>query len=257
MASPTDRFGFLALDPIPVPIRESTKGDVIGDILLPPGDALIYYIGEFLKTLINSSCGKAWEMLGGKLPVVELAYVDPEDRSFNARDLPALYIYRDTFPATRIGDDMYVQKSNVAAYWIPSPAVLQRRQERAPFANAIAAVINRAIIRGRDPSWIVPGDTDPDAPLFGSSLLKWAGADRSMTVSESKRSVVTIEGHEGSYTGLKVIIQTEELYHEDLALRYTPTHLDQQIQQQQAGGDGTTAYVVNIGEFPISGVPLP
>jgi hypothetical protein len=258
----TDKFGSLPLDPVPSPVRGETKGDVIGSFQQPAGDNLIFYLGEYLKTVINAKCGPAWAQIekfdsktmsaSGRLPVNELDYVDPEDRAFNARDLPALYLYRDSFPATKVGDDMYAQTSRVAAYWVPSPAVLQRRQERATFVNAIAAVINRAIIRGRDPSWIVPGDTDPDAADFGSSLLIWTGCYAPIALVESKRSVVQIEGHEGTYTGLKVLLQTKELLHEDLALRYTqptpenPVAMDTGIHQLQADGDGTSAFIVEF-----------
>jgi hypothetical protein len=261
----TDLFGALALDTVPVPVRESAIG-YPGAFIQPAGDPLLYYVSSFLQTIINSRCGAAYAALDPRpstpalngLAVIEVDYVDPADHSFNARDLPAIYMYRDTFPASRIADDMYVQKSHLACHWVPRPDNLQRRQEIAPFVNAIAMVINRAIIRGRDPSWIVPGDTDTQAAYFGSSLVGWTGADRPFALIESKRTTITIAGHEGEYTGLKVVLQAEELLHEDPALRYfTPTLLDQTISQQQAGGDGTSAYLVSIGDYPVSSGPLP
>lgn len=257
----TDRFGALALDPVPVPQRAAAKETLIGDLLQPAGDPLLYYVGEYLRTVINAQCGAAWAMLdpfdnktqgpSGKTPVADVAYVDPRDRSFNARDLPALFIYRDTFPAARIGEDMWTQKSSVAVHWVPSPANLQRRSERAPFVNAIAAIINRALIRGRHPSWRVTGDPDPDAITFGSSLIGWCGCDRPMTLAESKRITVQIDGHEGEYTGLKVVLQAEELLFEDPALRYfTPTLTDNSVHQMPPDGDGTYAYSVAFGDAP-------
>jgi hypothetical protein len=261
----TDVFGALALDTVPGITRTATQGTLLGGIAQPAGDPLLFYLGSYLQTVINSRCGAAYGSLDPRpgtalnnLAVIEVDYVDPDDHSFNARDLPAIFIYRDTFPAERIADDMYEQNSHVGIQWVPRPDNLQRRQEVAPFVNAIAAVINRALIRGRDPGWIVAGDTDPDAAYFGSSLLGWSGVDRPFKLIESKRKPVTIEGHEGEYSSLKVILQSNELLHEDPALRYfTPTLLDQQIQQKQADGDGTSAYVIDIGDFPVSGQPLP
>jgi hypothetical protein len=255
----SDYFGALALDTVPVAVRDATVGDVIGAYPIPTGDPLLYYVGDYLKTVINSRCGAAYAELDllGRAPVLEVDYIDPADSSFNARDLPALYMYRDTFPASRIADDMYVQKSHLACHWVPCPDNLQRRQELAPFVNAVAMVINRAIIRGRDASWIVAGDTDTQAATFGSSLIGWTGADRPFAFIESKRILIEIEGHKGQYTGLKVILQAEELLHEDPALRYfTPTLLDQEIQQRLDGGT-TSAYVVKIGDYPVTGGALP
>jgi len=257
----TDKFGALALDPVPTTTRSANVGTLIGSLQGPPGDPLLYYVGEYLKTVINAQCGAAYLALDPlkKVPVLELDYVDPEDHSFNARDLPALYLYRDTFPAERVADDRYIQKSRIAAHWVPFPINLQRRQERAPFVNALAAVINRAIIRGRHPSWVVPGDTDPDAAYFGSSLIGWTGAHKPFAFIESKRTTIEIKGHEGEYTGLKVVLQAEELLVEDLDLRYFPanaptgtTGMATGIQQKQSGGDGTSAYVVEMGDVRLA-----
>lgn len=262
----SDYFGALALDIVPIPVRGPTVGGVIGGFDQPAGDPLLYYLGSYLQAVVNSRCGAAYAGLDPRkdrptlngLAVTEVDYVDPADHSFNARDLPAFFISRDTFPAARIADDMYVQRSHIAVSWVPRPDNLQRRQEITPFVNAIAMTVNRAIIRGRDPGWIVPGDTDPQATTFGSSLIGWTGCDKPFSFIESKRVLVTIKNHDGEYTSLKMVLQSEELLHEDPTLRYYhPVLLDQEIQQQQAGGDGTSVYVVKIGDYPVTGGALP
>lgn len=213
MAS-ADALGSLPLDPVPTP-----QFDTNNHPTTPAGDPCLYYLGEYLRAVLNNKLAASWASLcPNKLPVQELAFIEPQDKAFNSRDLPGLYLYRETFPNERIADDVFVQRSHVGIRWVPPATNIDRRSDRAPFINAVSAVINQAVTRERNPAWIVAGDTDPVASVAGSSVFRWCGLSHVINLIESKRETVTIsvESESADYTGLKVLLGIEEMFSRDI-----------------------------------------
>jgi hypothetical protein len=179
-SGPADVWGLISIPTNPAP-----EGEAQGD----PG--LWIYL-QFLKAYIQKDAGATalWSALGMApgFPVVNAirAYEpgDDEDQpgghGLTSKDLPALYMWRkgggDTTSVEYIAEDWLVSTSEVRLLWVfPLEANNANQRRRASFVDALAKVITVAIERGRTPSFVVPGDPDPNALTIGSFVHTFTG----------------------------------------------------------------------------------
>lgn len=159
-------------------------GDIAGALELPVpttdtpvGDPLLATLAEFFAAVLNAKAASAWGTVApGETAVAATFTRDPADVEFNDRQLPALFLWR-----SEIGEDHWIAQD-----WLIRPSTLSfllafrsvpssRQKLREPFVNAIRSCLSLAIeFDGREPTWIVPGDTDPLALTKGSLLWTYA-----------------------------------------------------------------------------------
>lgn len=151
----SDTFGNLAL-PTEPPAPEQ-----------PAGDPALVRLLAFTRAAISASCESAWAAVAtSREPVVRTAHAyDPESVHFAEKDLPALFGFRprQTFATEGAPLDFLTSSSSVSLLWIPAPTTQLRDTLRATIVNAIAKAVAVALQRGRIPSWVDDGDTDPKA----------------------------------------------------------------------------------------------
>lgn len=220
-----DTYGKLAL---PVPV---TSG------VVPPvqagGDPLVGYTADFLKAVLTAQCLTAWQQVAPTVPVVRTVKLDdPTDQDFNARDLPTLYVFRDEDIATQTTEwlacDYRYATSKIHVWWVMPNVAQATRAIRYAFLNAIDKAIDQAVERGRDPSWVVTGDTDPQAAASGSMLNRYAGWD----VFERKKSrrkkllIAPLDGAKMEFEMLAMEFGCDELLTRDITVGTVPHKLD-------------------------------
>lgn len=161
----TDTFGGITL-PIPAP----TAGQ-------PVSDPFLYYATAYLQAVVNAKGTAAWQAVKpGGLPISTVFTHDPEQVVFNERTLPALYMWREGSTKTPewIGEDILVQYDRIRILWVFPNDQQANRRIREPIVNGLVKLIIYAIEIGRDPAWVVPGDTYADAATAGSILWRYA-----------------------------------------------------------------------------------
>lgn len=155
----------------------------------PVGDPLLTTLLSYFQAVLNAKASAAWGALDPTKPCVRAVHANgPDIGTFVDRELPALFIERrEIGKAVWIGQDFRVRPCTLVMSWV-YPSVAQARQQgRDPFLNVIGAVLDHAIeFEGRDPAWVVGGDTDPLAATRGSLLWKYA-AVHSLTVMKTRR----------------------------------------------------------------------
>lgn len=148
------------------------------------GDPLVGYVADFIKSVLTASVTTAWQQasppVAPTFPVVQrVLLTDPRVTEFNENWLPALYVFRsDSLEDQQIewfAEDYRSAVSTIHVWWVLPNATQEKRVARFGFPNAIVKTIDAAIEAMRDPSWIVPGDSDPQAATFGSQLALFAG----------------------------------------------------------------------------------
>jgi hypothetical protein len=173
-AGSSDVFGKLTLDPVPVNT----------DRTIPTGDPALVVIGEFVKAVMMSRLNAAWSSLGGASIgsgsdiVKTISYNNPEDNTYNLKDLPGLYVFQPTDKQDqfeRYADCQFWNIRYVTVLWIPQPRDQIQRADRAPFFNAIFKAVKGALVLDRFPGYVIVGDTDTFAANWGSSLMLNAG----------------------------------------------------------------------------------
>jgi hypothetical protein len=138
-------------------------------------------VGAYLRAVLTRYAGAAWAKA---LPGVDNGIVknlfthDPEQYDFKAGDLPALYIFRSssTKDPEQLTADWRVNTDKVSVFWILPPrtgvGTMPAIARAIPF---VAHLIDSAIRRGRDPSYVIDGDPDAQATREGSVVIRHAG----------------------------------------------------------------------------------
>lgn len=205
-----DFYGPLAL-PVPAPAAGATFADPAIDTLL-----------SFFQAVLNANGGAAWSAVndyqaGGDNVVNTVNAFDPEEDgglTFNARDLPALFMWRSAIlGSVWKAADYYVRYSQITLLWVPPAAVQSNRAIWHSATNLIASILDGITDPdGRDPSWVQPGDTDPAAAYQGSLLWKYLPNMWEFSVNKTERARVkiSIDGEVASYACVKVVIDFAE-----------------------------------------------
>lgn len=249
----TDKYGV----PIPIPPLS-----VIGSFPEQVGvsDPLLGYVADFLKTIMVAYAGDAWDSVQPGKPLVRTIRIGEPEDGFVESWLPALYIYRspretrelvETFED--IADDYRFEKSRLSVQWICDPQPQEIRRIRGEIVNGLRKVIDRSIARGRDPAWIVPGDTDLQAPTFGSSLSNYGGyATLELLHAAPGKYIHKMlpPAPPKKYDELRMSLYVEELLERDLSLIGDP-HNEIQI-EYKIKDQGT-----GLGELIIGDSVLP
>lgn len=203
--------------PLQIPILEPSATDTVADPLLD------VVLGFFTK-ILNANAGRAWKAVSGYQPggndlvVVSTFTWNPEEEEgteFNSRDLPALFMWRETIDGSAwIAADYYVRPSKLVMLWVPPNVVQAERARWRPFINAIASIIDGITDPdGRDPSYVVPGDDDPAASYLGSLLWKQLPNLFSFDVSRTKPATVKLRldsGERPHYPCVRMEIDVRE-----------------------------------------------
>jgi len=149
----TDRYGAVTL---PAPLGEDPAGD--------PG---LGVLGSFLQSVINARLGAAWaEVMPGKFPVETVIADDPEERNFNEKNLPALYLTRTKGKFEQLADDIRVAEDTIRILWILPPAPQAKARLRNKMMTAAARAADACLRRGRYAGWVHAADlADADAVM--------------------------------------------------------------------------------------------
>lgn len=167
-----DTFGALLLPSPPLVVG--------GPIALVAGDPFLTYLLPYLQATITAYLLPLWQSAGiaPTRPIVGYTFpFDPGAHGFVDQKTPALYAWREGEPMSEwLAADWTLDQSNVTLLYVfephANPEVVKARQ---PMVNAIRKAVIEAIEANRHPSWVVPGDTDPNAATTGSDFAGWAG----------------------------------------------------------------------------------
>lgn len=161
----------------------------------PITDQALYCIGSYLMAVLNSKLNGAWNVVNPNVPFVKsIQFDDPNDGSMmNEKDLPALYVWRQSMYDQQSTDDWTETTSDIAIMWIPQTATQAKRSLRAPGINGFAKTITRALGLGSDPSWIDPLDADPGSKIYGSGLMERAGLHARPYLTTTRYDSITVE----------------------------------------------------------------
>lgn len=156
--------------PLEIPVPEPEGTDAVSDPLI---DVTL----SFFKAVLNANAGAAWRVVAPGEPVVRCTFAhDPEELDFNAKQLPALFLWRDEgkdFNNLQTSDGNF-HTSILKGLWVFAPRPQTIQKSRRPILNAIQTILHRAIEQNRDPAWVVQGDTDPRAATIGSNFYAFA-----------------------------------------------------------------------------------
>lgn len=133
-----------------------------------PGLAVIL---DYLQTWMNAYEGDAWRALapaavgGTSVPVKTVHTHDPEERSFNERDLPALYVSRQRGRPQELAPDLEMSEDELHLHWVYPPVPQGRQKARDPFATRIARAVRVALRKCAFSLWVHERD-EADADAF-------------------------------------------------------------------------------------------
>ena len=210
----SDAYGML---PLPVTVAE-------GDVAI--GDPLLDKLLAFFEAVIMHDCADAWNIASGNngnQPLVKRTFAhNPADQAFRKMTTPALYLWRESIgTAVWRAADYRIRPSELILRWVPfAPNSQERKRVWEPFFNAIPSALDAAVERGRNPGWMVTGDTDQMADTLGSYVYKYINVWKLLVdVSAAKRVTLTIplEGNTPprTFQAIDIPIGLEERLNED------------------------------------------
>lgn len=137
-------------------------------------------VGAYLQAFIRRYAGQAWAAISPGVDSDVVKYVfthDPEQHDFKANDLPALYLFRtgSAKDPENTTEDWRVTADTVKVFWVLPPTADLKQGARSRAIGQVAKIIDYALRKGRDPSYVVEGDVDPQATLEGSVVIRHAG----------------------------------------------------------------------------------
>lgn len=194
----SDFYGALQV-PAPMPVD---CPDVVAS-----GDPFLDTLVSFLMAAINADLQSLWEAVhpaaisphNEALPISFTFTHDPDEASFIENQLPALYAWRADEPRHVDWTQEWTKAvSNVSILWIPPLAQDEHRRIRQPFRNAFAKSLHRNLYRGRNPAWVVDGDTEAKAAEYGSLFITQAQV--------SQYFLRGVQGHTLSVGGANAVI---------------------------------------------------
>lgn len=141
-------------------------------------------IGAYLQAFIRRYAGQAWAACvpGVDSDICKRVYThDPQNYDFHDGDLPSLYLFRQgsAEDPQNTTEDYRVEVDLVPIFWVLPPTTqIGKQPARSRAISQVAKLIGTAFRRGRDPSYIIEGDPDPQAATEGSVVIRHAGAMR-------------------------------------------------------------------------------
>lgn len=177
-------------------------------------DPALDKIGAYLQAVLNAHIGLAWFTVNpGKKFVEQFFTNSPSDSTFNERDLPSLFLWRQQTVDDQLTDDWVETFTDVTVLWVPQNAEQAKRSLRDPGMNGFQKTISRALYLGRDPAWIDATDQDTEALSRGSVLMIQAGLFREPFVTTCRREPLAIVKDEtrASYPGISLTMKIAEI----------------------------------------------
>lgn len=229
----TDNFGGITL-PIATPGVDE-----------PIADKFLFYALQYFQAFVNAKGSVAWNAVQpGKRPIENTFAHDPEQVVFNEKFLPALFMWREESGAPGapyavstavewIAEDYLVSNDTVRVLWVFPNAEQHVRRIREPIVNGLIKALSVSFEFGRDPAWVVPGDTDPQAATLGSVFARWASV-LFLTMSRWQRRALQIRMTDNTqrvYETVEARLSLQEVYNQDVS-RYGalgPGSLDLQL----------------------------
>lgn len=220
-----DQYGAVA-----IPVELPAEGDAAGDRALSA-------IGQFAKAVFNAAATTAWQDVDKTTaPVVGVFAHDPKERSFNTKDLPALYLYRTGGRAEDWAADYRVEEGTITVDWVFPPARPEFQRQRDPIANALVKTLDAALLIGRDAAWVHVIDrasvdgiklafatTTAAAEHTGDALDGFVGSRK---LSSRRRITVTASTATGAYALTPITIHGLDVYGDAYSEAVTPTSVD-------------------------------
>ncbi len=130
-------------------------------------DKALTVVADYLQAFVNAYGSVAWAAVAklgpdGTSPIRSVFTHNPEDprREFNDKDLPALFLWRESGDDEWLAADWRVDTAVWKALWIFPPAKQDKQTVRDPFLGGLAKLVSFALKKGRDPAYQVTGDTD-------------------------------------------------------------------------------------------------
>lgn len=205
--------------------------DAQADACVAAGDPLLTKLGAACQAIVNARCTSLWTSVcprgkGGAASPVPIASVfthDPNDRVFNTKDLPALYVFRgEVSPQEWAAEDLVLQKSTVTLIWVFPHEPQSKTATQIPMANAVVKTIGAALWNGQDAAWVDPTDTNPKATGAGSLIVERMGL-WTIQMGKSRMRPVKIEiqdrtGLSFEFAALEMSVEVEEQLVDDLAV---------------------------------------
>ena len=209
----TDFYGALQV-PVPTPADPSTYA---------AGDPFLDTLAAFLQASLNADLATLWAtihpaIVGPSKTAVPVPFVfthDPDEASFSENQLPALFVWRAEEPKhVNWSQDWTKGVSNVSILWIPPLAQQEHRRIRQPFRNAFAKALHKNLYWGRNPAWIVAGDTEAKAADYGSLFINHAQVTQ-YKLGPVQPHVLHIQPYEGGkeldkYEGILATVEVWE-----------------------------------------------
>lgn len=197
----SEAFGSLTF-PVQIPARDEAIHD-----------PALTLIGSYLTACLNDQLNTSWQTVNPGKKFVETFSTSNSDDSFNEKDLPALFLSRQTANDERVTDDWTQTTTDIQITWVPQSAVQAKRTLRVTGVNGFQKVITRAIELGRSPAWIDPADDDDTAETLGSVLITRAKLFRwPMVVSVRADTVSVIKGQTTvQYPAFTCILRIHEI----------------------------------------------
>jgi hypothetical protein len=171
-----DFYGLLQV-PAPAAVNAATDS---------AGDPMLAVLADFLQSALNADLSALWAPLSpmAPVPVANIFTFNPKRSAFSESKLPALFVWREADTKYSSWTQSYDKAvSNINALWLPPRANDAQTSVREPFSNAVAKSVARNISRGRNPAWVVSGDTEAKAADYGSLLITHIAVVRILSLS--------------------------------------------------------------------------
>jgi hypothetical protein len=171
-----------------------------GTGVIPPGDPSLAYTLSFLYAFLvtDANANVPWTQAFGypliKSPLSLFAH-NPKEAGFNVDYLPALYLWRDDVLGgkfEREADDWEVETSTMTMLWAMPLGDQFRQRDRSQYVNQFVKSVVAGIEYEQTPSWVMPGDPNPQSSFRGSVLGQYTNMVRFRALSW-KRSKIRIE----------------------------------------------------------------
>lgn len=192
---------------------------------VPLADPALAVVLDFLTTFLvtDQNALAVWQILAPNKPnnvpqpVVQRIFAhDPSKEVLSNAYLPGLFFFRSGGGKHEwVADDWLRDTSTLTLLWVFADAMQDTQRQREPFGHAIAKLIDAAVERGRTPSWLQPGDPDPQSPLAGSLFYKYAGFD-AFWFDDWKPASLVIKTPDGVIAGQYPAIAMKFTMQEDL-----------------------------------------
>lgn len=201
-----------------------------------PLDVAVGAMLEFVQKLLNDdqAFALAWRTQGidpAHPPIVKTYCDDPNDIELPIRadTFPALFGWREGGDTDWVAADYEIQKARCKLLWVLPITSAETQRLRAQLYDKFFKAVYNGLSRGRTPSWIVAGDTDPVAASQGSFLgttmgwlqVPWVKSWRRVHV-EASTTDGTPKGH---FPAVEIVIEWLEKQTVDIddPSRFAPT----------------------------------